>query len=404
MVDSVKNIPIFKTYYDIVEMVVTGYYETKRFELGPYASMYSFNEMEGNRFRFGGRTNNKVSTLIKVHGHIAYGTKDDRFKYGAGFKYMISKSPRRAIEFDYKYDIEQLGQSQNAYREDFFFNSVFRRNPIDKLTMVEEYNMRYSHEWFSGFSTDFGMVHRNVSPFGESRYTYCCLPGNEGFNKVISTELQLNTRLTFHEKYYMGEFERTSLGTTYPVLQLRYARGVKDLWEGNYDYHRLEFSIRHWFNIAHFGWSKYIFETGKIWGQVPYPILKLHEGNETYTFDEYAFNLMNFYEFASDQYMSLYYTHHFDGLFLNHIPLMRKLKWREVIFGKALIGSLSNENKYFITFPSNMNELTKPYYEAGVGIENILKFIRVDGVWRLAYLDHPNINKFNLMVSLQFIL
>ena len=34
-----------------------------------------------------------------------------------------------------------------------------------------------------------------------------------------------------------------------------------------------------------------------------------------------------------------------------------------------------------------------PYMEAGVGIENIFKFLRLDYVWRLTYRDHPHINK-----------
>ncbi len=71
-------------------------------------------------------------------------------------------------------------------------------------------------------------------------------------------------------------------------------------------------------------------------------------------FDEYAYNLMNYYEFASDEYLSMYLTHHFDGFFLNHIPLMRKLKWREVAFAKAVIGTM-NEKK------QKLFEITRRY-------------------------------------------
>jgi len=139
--------------------------------------------------------------------------------------------------------------------------------------------------------------------------------------------------------------------------------------------------------------SKYIDE---------YVILKLHEGNETYSFDEQSFNTMNYYEFVSDKYLSMYYTHHFDGFFLNHIPLMRKLKWREVVFGKGVIGDLGDKNKKYSSFPASLNELNKPFFEAGVGVENILKIIRIDAIWRLSHLNNPNINKFTIMFTLKF--
>ena len=150
-------------------------------------------------------------------------------------------------------------------------------------------------------------------------------------------------------------------------------------------------------------------QVGKIWGTLPYPLLRLHEGNETYAFDDYSFNMMNYYEFASDKYASFYAEHHFQGFFLNKIPLFRKLKWREVIYVKGLIGSLSDDNKPSITsnnfkFPTSLTvDFDKPYYEGGVGIENIFKIFRVDAVWRFSYLDHSEIQKWGIRAKLQFI-
>jgi len=38
----------------------------------------------------------------------------------------------------------------------------------------------------------------------------------------------------------------------------------------------------------------------------------------------------------------------------------------------------------------------KPYAEASIGVENILKFIRIDAIWRLSYLNHADITKFGV--------
>jgi hypothetical protein len=111
---------------------------------------------------------------------------------------------------------------------------------------------------------------------------------------------------------------------------------------------------------------------------------------------------MNYYEFISDLYASLYYTHHFDGLFLNKIPLMRKLKWREVVHGRAVWGTLTEKNQDYSLFPSNSGELGKPYFEAGVGIENIFKVGRIDAIWRLSHMDAPDADRFRIFVTFQF--
>jgi hypothetical protein len=152
-----------------------------------------------------------------------------------------------------------------------------------------------------------------------------------------------------------------------------------------------------------FGYTKYWIKAGKIFGKVPYPFLELHEGNETYAMDIHAYNLMNYYEFASDFYQSVYFEHHFQGLFFNKVPLFRKLKWREILYAKILRGTISDGNKAFWDFPETLGELTTPYVEAGVGIENIFKIIRIDAIWRLSNLNKPDIQTFGIRAKFQLI-
>lgn len=166
------------------------------------------------------------------------------------------------------------------------------------------------------------------------------------------------------------------MGQKYPILELRYSYGIPKLFKADFEYHKLQLGISHWFNIMDLGWSKYIIEAGRFWGKLPYPLLKLHEGNETFFFDEYSNNTMNYFEFVSDKYLSAYYTHHFDGYFFNRVPLFRKLKWREVIWGRAIVGGLDHKNRNYSIFPKGMYTLNKPFFEVGAGVENILKVIR----------------------------
>ncbi len=268
--------------------------------------------------------------------------------------------------------------------------------------MVQEYKGFYEHEWFNGLSNTITLRHRTLNPIQNSAFIINPLTYPEVRNTITSSEIIFNTRFAYNEKFIMGEFERTSAGTTYPVINLQYTFGAKNILGSDYEYQKISLNIKHWFNVGTLGWSKYILEAGKTWGTLPYPLLKLHEGNETFTFDEYAFNMMNYFEFTSDKYFSFYYTHHFDGLFFNKVPLLRKLKLREVAQIKGLVGSLENKNLNYSLFPSTLSGLSKPYFETSIGVENILKMLRIDYIWRLSYLDHPDIKKHGLMFTFQF--
>ena len=148
----------------------------------------------------------------------------------------------------------------------------------------------------------------------------------------------------------------------------------------------------------------YYFQAGKIWGNVPYPLMKIHEGNESYAFDLYAFNLMDYQEFVSDTYASLFLEHHFQGFFLNKIPLFRRLKWREIVGMRTLIGSYDPAKHTDLVFPAGMKGLkSMPYTEFSAGIENILKILRVDAVWRYNYNDTQKV-KLGIMFSMQITL
>ncbi len=401
MIDTLKSLPIVKTYIEIVETVINGYKTWNKVEIGPYMSFLSFNQTEGTRIRIGGRTSNDFSKTLQLSAHLAYGTKDTRLKYAGSFLYLFEKFPRISIGGGIKNDMEQLGQSDNAFREDFLLASLFRRSDVNKLSMVDQYHLFYEREWLNGFSARITYLFRDIFPLDNSRFILQNNLYSSEIKNITTSEAILKLRYAYKERFVAGEFLRASLGTKYPIITLQYNYGIPDLFGGNFEFHKAKLFVEHWFNVGTFGWSKYYLEVGKIFTKLPYPLLKMHEGNETWFFDPMSFNTMNYYEFISDQYLSLSYTHHFDGLILNKIPLMRKLKWREVGYFKGLIGSLDNKNKNYSLFPAGLTELSTPFYEAGVGVENIFKFIRVDALWRLSHRENVKSN-FGIFASFQF--
>ena len=404
MVDTLQSLPVYKTWIDVIQIFVTGYKVKGNFEYGPYYNMFSTNEIEGNRFRFGGRTSNQFSKWYELSGYVAYGTRDEKFKYSLGIRSFISKKPRAMVGMYYKNDNEILGQSQNGFTTDNILASVFRITPLRNLTNVKQVYAYVEREWFTGFNTKLSFYNRTMMPLANFHYEYQKNATETAFKESITTsEIRLLARLAYNEKYVEGEFTRVSLGTHYPIVQAQYTMGIKNLFHSDYNYHKFTINVDDRIRINPIGYFDYILSYGKTWNPIPYPLLELHGGNETYIFDLYAFNSMNYYEFVSDEYASATISHHFDGFFLNRIPLMRKLKWREVVGAKALIGRVNDQNKNLLIFPEHLYALNRgPYFEATTGIENIFKIFRVDAVWRLSYLDNPKAIPFSIKASLQF--
>lgn len=401
MVDSVIKVPTFNKIYSIMEMLLDYYYVVGPVELGPYYTFYSNNPIEGHRFRIGGRTSNNFSTTYRFGGHLAYGTKDHEFKYGLLADVMINRNPRMTLGFSYYHDIRQLGKSENAFLDDNILTTLLRRNPNYKLTMIDQYNLVFEKEWFQGFSNTLTLRNQIFFPGDSVPFRIEQQDDIHSLNRITSTEITLNTHFAYREKFLLGKFERASLGSIYPIIDLDLTFAPKNILNSDYEYYKIRLTISDKVETNPLGFLRYRITGGKIFGRLPYPLLELHDGNETYAYDPFAFNMMNYYEFVSDEYLIIAAEQHLQGFFFNRIPLLRWLKLREVATVKYLMGNLDERNRDVMIFPEGLTELSKPYLEASIGFENLFNLIRVEAMWRFSYLDHRDIEKFGIRGMLQ---
>ena len=167
MVDSIKNVPLYHNIYTLLSTVLGGYYDTKYVGFGPYYKMFSFNKLEGARFQLGLRTTTDFSRKIRLSGYGAYGTKDNHFKGGGGIEYMVNELPTSKLKLAYKHDVVQLGAGVNAFTEGNILSSVFSRGNNDRLSLVNQGDISYEHEWRQGISNTFAAQMRTIfsSPY-----------------------------------------------------------------------------------------------------------------------------------------------------------------------------------------------------------------------------------------------
>ncbi|MDB5109576.1 MAG: hypothetical protein JWR67_690 [Mucilaginibacter sp.] len=407
-IDSLRNMPSFKRTLNIATLLLAGYYSLDKFEIGPSNTFYSFNPIEGLKLRIGGRTTPELSKRYYFETYAAYGFKDKKWKYFLSGTYSLNNRsvyqfPQNYLRASFQRDTKIPGLNLQFVQQDNFLLS-FKRGINDKYLYNDFYKFDYVHEYENHFSYSLEFRNWKQSPAGSLYF----INNNGNLPNLTTTEANLNLRYAPHEEFYQGKIYRVPVPSKYPVFSVDYTRGFKGVFNGSYNYQNLHARIDKRVYLSQLGYADASVEASHIFGQVPYPLLDIFQANQTYAYSLYSYNLMNFLEFVGDHYESINIDQHFVGFFLNKIPLLKKLKWREVVSFKAAWGGLSDLNNpalhpslYQFPVTSTGQPITYalggvPYMEGSVGIENIFKFLRVDLVRRFDYLDHPEISKYGI--------
>jgi hypothetical protein len=397
MVDTLEKLPIFKTYKNTIEFLATGYKSFGKFEYGPWFNAFSVNAIEGYRVRLDMGTSNKFSKKWRLAGYLAYGTLDQKFKGRAEVTHIIKKTPRTSVFASY---VDDYDNGQVYYDEvgmDNVFTLAARKQQIPiKFLRVRQEKFEFFKETSSGFSFEVNATRKEFTPVRALPDASIYSKNATGGGGLINTEVSLKLRFAYLERFLEGDFFRTSLGSPYPISELRYSKGIAGVLGGGYDYHKLNVAIHDYQKVAHYGELYYNVFAGKIWGTLPFPMLEVHPGNEIYYYNKYAFNLMNRFEYLSDEYAGINVEHNIGAGIFRLFGPSRKMKLRQFWNAKVLFGRLSEENKKLNQFGTVFDQGHqfqsldgKTYMELGTGVNNIFKFIRIDLVWRVLPLPFP---------------
>ncbi len=414
--DSLQNTMLFRRVSKIVFTLGLGHWKpVPGLEIGRINTFYSFNAVEGDRFRIGGRTNIFFSKRVNLEGYVAYGLKDTRWKGGIGANISLSKRaynqfPYNLLRLNYQEDLMIPGVVPIGMFIATNLSTSFTRGTNDRFLFQKKFLAQYEHEFYNHLAVTAGFEHRELASQGSLKF----LPTDDVMTAgtpVVTAKPFVQFRYAPGEEFYQtqnGWRQRVRFNL---ITQVRYARGVSGIFGSQYDFNEVTASAYKFTNTPPFGYNYLYLEGGGVFGKVPYPLLTVHRANQTFGTRFMSYSLMNFMEFVSDRYAAVNVEQSFYGFFLNKIPLVRKLKFREYATLKVLYGQVSDQNQptagsglyKFPTYPDG-TPLTytlekKPYIEASIGVGNILKIFRVDLVRRFTYLDHPQTAKFGIRIA-----
>jgi len=316
---------------------------------------------------------------------------------------MFNKAPRSYLKIDLLKDFEYGGNDFDEISSDNIFASTFRRKniPDEKIVFLNSMKLIYMKESRTGFSGKLQLDHRTIQP--QFNYTFTDadatvqLPGQPASLSEVSGSI----RFAYREKFLNGEFLRTSLGSIYPILEVKYTAGLKGVLQSNFVYHKLELSVDGWFELNPIGETDFTLSTGKIYGVMPFYLLPVAPGNESYYYDYYSFSGLPRYELVADEYAQLLFTQGLNGFPFNRIPAIRRLKWRTAVVFKAYYGGMSAANQLANAGNDFIIPNKLPYMELGFGLRNIFHLIRIDAFTPLTYRNIPGQVKWGIRGSLE---
>lgn len=412
MIDTLRNIPIVKTYTDIIKVLVDGYYNLGKVEVGPYLSMVTWNNIEGWRVQGGFKTNYQFSKKWVFQGQLAYGFDDERVKYLASVQRILSRQRWTTLSIRARRDLGRLGVDDESLADNPIFLAATRWGFFRRGYYSDEYRIAFQREIFKGYSQKISVRHWTFEPTYEFGFFNPPVDVTSPvYDRFQASEVSIESRYARDEVFLQDDNDRISLGANkWPVLTLKYTHGFSGVLGSDFEYDKLRFNMTKRIKTGPLGVGYVTLSGEYVFSPVPYPLLTLHLGNQSVIYSPITYNLMNFGEFVSDRYAAIQYRQYLEGFLLNRIPLLNKLKWRLLATSNVIVGGMRPSNRNLISqfSPSGVEALpagyfrnSKPYIELGYGVENIFKFLRVDFIHRVSYLENTDARRFGILFSAQ---
>lgn len=411
MLDELQKVPKFNNIVKLYETLSSGYYNIgKVIDIGDIFSTYGVNDVEGTRIRLGARTYFSQNDPWRLAGYAAYGFKDHQVKYGFEAKFLLNKNNRFILGFGTRRDIMQLGvqltTDDGIMTRSFASSSMFSSGNNGSLSSVNQTNIFSSIEPWKNFQirldgTLQSIISANPTEFNLDYYRHGQLR-----RTVNDSHLTLSLIAKPGAKFSQIGVDRNEHTTLSPTFVLKYTRGIEGLFNADFGYDKLQFLYSQPIIMGTFGKTIVNFEVGKNFDTVPLALQNIIPGNQSYSLASNTFALMDYYEFVADTYSTLHVEHHFNGKILSYIPLIKKLKIRELAFIRTAYGTLSDASKSINVEATKYSAPNQQMYvEYGFGFENIgfgnLRIFRVDFNWRGNYLDRPDVRKFGIKAGFQ---
>jgi hypothetical protein len=358
------------------------------YSIQPLTQSVSFNTVEGWVGNLSGTwfkrldSNTTSRRSINLSPVLRYGFSNHHFNASLTGSYNFGKKYFSNIHFAGGKNIFQFNNaSPISARDNTFSTLVWERNYM-KLYEAWFGRIGYSKGIGEGISISATLQYQDRFPMDNTTTSKWRDRENVEFTPNYPQEI-IQENISRHQstmamlaltwqpggRYIEMPGRKINIGSKYPVFVFSYMRALKGVFGGDTDFDKWRVTISDNLNLKLGGNFRYRIATGGFFStaRVEVPDYNHLQGNQVILASNYlnSFQLAPYYLYSNTQswFVTAHAEHHFNGLLTNKIPLFRKLNWHLVGGG----------NLFYVN--SDMH-----YSEVFVGLENILKILRVDVV------------------------
>jgi len=363
-------------------------------------TLAKYNNYEGFRFGIGGVTNNKLSDKYKISGYVAYGLKDEKFKFGITPSYLLDKETNTWISASYSDDLKEIGQIQFATEAKRF--KIYDPRPINISTF---YNQKTATAFIESKyipKTDafFSLTRSEVQPLFD--YTYQ-LDGNS-YTNYRATTAQFSIQWNPYSDYMQTSTGRIEIEKKFPKFSFQFTKSLPSLFGNDFDFSKIDVKIAHEIPYLSGQNTSFILQGGFAFGEVPLTNLYSVAPNnlnkdsllKRITFaGKNSFETMFFNEFFSSKYVTFQVKHTFDK-----VKLAYKIKPIIAVVTRMAIGSMDYQERH-IGF--QYKTLENGFIESGVEANSIYKGFGMTFFFRYGPNALPKLED-NLALKISYVL
>ncbi len=400
-VDSLLQAGNVKRKIEVKNAIATGYYPLGFWD-ADLSKVFKFNNYEGIRLGFGGKTSDEVSEKFNINGYTTYGFKDQVVKYGIGTQVYLKKRTNSSLNFFYSRDIEETGtfdylKGTNTFSilEPRFVNINFFYNYKTAWASLK-------HDIIPSLSTEFRLGKQEIWQIKNYRY--------QDDNQIYQ-DYDLGT-MTFSFIWrpfsnFLSTPENTKMiERNFPQFTGQIEHSFKGLFNGDFEFTRVGLKAEHEINQLDRSRTEFILEGNMAFGDVPlthafhsYP----NNPNRDQIFRRFSvagrnsFETMYFNEFFSDRQAMLHVRHQ-----LRPFLITEKFQPQLVFISRFAIGNMTNKESH-LNIP--FNTLDKGYSEVGMELNKIFSGFGISTAYRYGAYHLPTFKenfslKFTLLLEL----
>lgn len=359
--------------------VIKGFVPYYFFDLD-LKTLLSFNNYEGFRLGIGGMTNERFSKTFRTDGYIAYGLKDETYKYHFGMATRIGNYSNSWVGLGYTDDLIEIASSTFLTDKKVF--RIYTSQPVSINTF-------YSHKSFSAYiETRFipktFSVWQITKSLIEPKFEYSYIFNGNNYKNFDLTTGSFSIQWSPFSDFMQSPRGKLEIEKRYPKFTFQFTQTIPQFFSNDFQFKKFDFRTE-WAK-KHLNGQKtsLLFMAGYAIGDIP--ITHLYNTSPNCLLNESlfrrflsiitdnSFETMYFNEFFSDKYLFLQGTHSFKRIkfsknFGTSIAFVQRVAW----------GNLENRERH-VGIP--FKTLDQGFYESGLEFNQIFKGLGIGSFYR----------------------